>query len=111
MSGRLDRWPAVHRLDAAKAFRLAVEKATAGQRVHAIAEEGIAAREIATVIGKRLNVPVVSKPLEHFGWIGPFFSLDAPTSSEKTRALLNWNPTENGLLTDLESAAYEALFR
>jgi nucleoside-diphosphate-sugar epimerase len=101
-----NRWPAVHRLDAAKVFRLAMERAHPGQRVHAIAEQGITALEIATVIGKRLGVPVASRPVEHFGWLGPFFAVDAPTSSEKTRALLGWSPVEKGLLEDLDSAAY-----
>jgi nucleoside-diphosphate-sugar epimerase len=101
-----NRWPAVHRLDAARAFRLALEKAPAGGRVHAIAEEGIPAKEIAAAIGRRLGVPVTAKPVEHFGWIGPFFALDAPTSSERTRRLLGWRPVEKGLLADLDSAAY-----
>lgn len=101
-----NRWPAVHRLDAARAFRLALEKAPAGQRVHAIAEEGIPTREIAATIGKRLGVPVQPRPVEHFGWLGPFFGLDLPTSSEKTRELLGWQPVEKGLLADLDSAAY-----
>jgi nucleoside-diphosphate-sugar epimerase len=101
-----NRWPAVHRLDAAQAFRLALEKAPAGARVHAIAEEGIPTKEIAAVIGTRLGVPVMTKPAEHFGWIGAFFAWDVPTSSEKTRQLLGWHPAEKGLLADLDSAAY-----
>ncbi len=101
-----NRWPAVHRLDAARAFRLALEKAPAGGRVHAIAEEGIPAKEIAAAIGRRLGVPVTTKPVEHFGWIGPFFALDVPTSSDRTRELLGWRPVEKGLLADLDSGAY-----
>jgi nucleoside-diphosphate-sugar epimerase len=101
-----NRWPAVHRLDAAQAFRLAVEKAAAGSRVHAIAEEGIPTKEIAAVIARRLEVPLQSRPVEHFGWIGPFFSLDAPTSSERTRTLLGWRPTQPGLLADLDRPPY-----
>jgi nucleoside-diphosphate-sugar epimerase len=101
-----NRWPAVHRLDAAQAFRLAVEKAAAGSRVHAVAEEGIATREIAAVIGKRLDLPVESRPVEHFGWLGSFYSRDVPTSSEKTRALLGWSPSRPGLLADLDEAHY-----
>jgi nucleoside-diphosphate-sugar epimerase len=101
-----NRWPAVHRFDAAQAFRLAVEKAPAGARVHAIAEEGIPTKEIAAVIGKRLNVAVAAKPIEHFGWIGNFFAFDLPTSSEKTRKLLGWQPVQRGLLADLDSPAY-----
>lgn len=101
-----NRWPAVHRLDAARAFRLAVEKAPAGTRVHAVAEVGVPTREIAAVIGKRLGLPVKAMPVEHFGWIGPMFARDAPTASEATQKLLGWQPTEQGLLADLESAAY-----
>jgi nucleoside-diphosphate-sugar epimerase len=100
------RWAAVHRLDAARAFRLALEKAAAGTRVHAVAEEGIATQEIAAVIGRRLGLPVASRPVEHFGWLGPFFAMDLPTSSQQTRALLGWRPVEAGLLADLDSAAY-----
>jgi nucleoside-diphosphate-sugar epimerase len=101
-----NRWPAVHRLDAARAFRLAVEKAPAGTRLHAMAEEGIPTREIAAVIGRRLKVSVESKPVEHFGWLGPFFSFDVPASSERTRKSLGWQPVEKGLLADLDSDAY-----
>jgi nucleoside-diphosphate-sugar epimerase len=101
-----NRWPAVHRLDAAEAFRLAVEKAPAGTRVHAIAEAGIPTKEIAAVIGKRLALPVAMRPVEHFGWLGPFFAFDVPTSSEATRKLLGWEPVRPGLLADLDSAAY-----
>ena len=96
----LNRWPAVHRLDAAPFFRLALEKATAGTRFHGVAEEGIAFREIAGVIGRRLNVPVVSKPAEeaadHFGWFAAFAGLDCPASSERTRELLGWQPKQPG---------------
>jgi nucleoside-diphosphate-sugar epimerase len=101
-----NRWPAVHRLDAAQAFRLALEKAPAGGRVHAIAEEGIPAKDIATAIGRRLDVPVLAKPVEHFGWLGPFFAMDVPTSSEKTRRLLDWRPVQKGLLADLDGVVY-----
>jgi nucleoside-diphosphate-sugar epimerase len=101
-----NRWPAVHRLDAAKAFRLAIERAPTGTCVHAIAEEGIAAKEIAAAIGRRLGVPVEPRPVEHFGWIGPFFAVDAPTSSAQTRTRLGWTPVEPGLLADLDSPAY-----
>lgn len=101
-----NRWPAVHRLDAAQAFRLAVEKAEAGSIVHAIAEEGIVTRDIAAVIGKRLGVPVEARPVEHFGWLGPFFSRDVPTSSEQTRAKLGWKPAHAGLLEDLDHPRY-----
>ncbi len=100
------RWPAVHRFDAAQAFRLAVEKAEAGSRVHATAEEGIATRDIAAIIGKRLDVPVEARPVEHFGWLGPFFGRDVPTSSEQTRARLGWKPVQPGLLEDLDHPRY-----
>jgi nucleoside-diphosphate-sugar epimerase len=101
-----NRWPAVHRLDAAVAYRLAVEKAVAGSRVHAIAEEGLATRAIAAVIGKRLDLPVEPRPAEHFGWLGSFFARDVPTSSAQTRARLGWTPTQPGLLEDLDHPRY-----
>ncbi len=101
-----NRWPAVHRLDAAAAFRLAVEQAAAGSRVHAVAEEGIATRDIAAVIGKRLSLPVEPRPVEHFGWLGPFFARDVPLSSAKTRARLGWSPAHPGLLEDLDHPRY-----
>lgn len=99
-----NRWPAVHRFDAARAFVRAVEQAETGSRVHAMAEQGVATKDIATVIGKKLGVPVESRPVEHFGWLGNFVALDAPSSSEKTRATLKWEPKEIGLLADLEQS-------
>ncbi|NUR73176.1 MAG: SDR family oxidoreductase [Hamadaea sp.] len=100
-----NRWPAVHRLDAAKAVRLALDSADAGSVVHAVAEEGIATRDIAEAIGRGLDLPVVSiapeDAAEHFGWIGQFFGLDAPTSSALTRKRLGWTPVGPGLLADL----------
>jgi nucleoside-diphosphate-sugar epimerase len=105
-----NRWPAVHRLDAADLVRLALEKAPAGSRVHAVAEEGVPAREIAEVIGRQLDVPVVSvepeQAGEHFGWIGTFFAMDLPASSTLTRQLLGWTPTHPGLIEDLEAGHY-----
>ena len=105
-----NRWNAVHRLDAARLFRLALEKATAGAKYHAVAEEGIAFREIAEVIGRRLNIPVVSKSPEeaanHFGWIGAFAGLDCPASSKLTQERLDWRPAQPTLLTDLERGSY-----
>jgi nucleoside-diphosphate-sugar epimerase len=102
--------PGVHRLDIARLYRLALEKGSAGARYHGIADEGVPAREIAEVIGRRLNVPVVSKSHEemadHFGWIGQFFAMDGPASSAKTRGRLGWRPTEPGLLADLDSMHY-----
>lgn len=104
------RWPAVHRFDAAPVFRLALESAPAGSRLHAVAEEGIPVRDIATTIGKRLQVPVSSVPPEqatdHFGWLGAFFAIDGAASSERTRQLLGWQPTGIGLLADLDQGHY-----
>jgi nucleoside-diphosphate-sugar epimerase len=106
----LNRWPAVHRLDAASVYRLALEQNVAGARYHAIAEEGIPARDIAAVIGRRLNVPVVSKTPEqakdHFGWFAMFAGMDVPASSKRTQALLRWKPKQPGLLADIDRAAY-----
>src|SRR5277367_4364797 len=93
----LNRWPAVHRLDAAPLYRLALEKGSAGARYHAIAEEGVALREIAEAIGRGLKVPVVSKSpeeaAEHFGWLGLFVGMDCPASSVLTQERLGWRPT------------------
>jgi nucleoside-diphosphate-sugar epimerase len=106
----LNRWPAVHRLDAAGVYRLALEQNVAGARYHAIAEEGIPARDIAAVIGRRLNVPVVSKTSEqakdHFGWFAMFAGMDVPASSKRTQALLGWKPKHPGLLADIDRVAY-----
>jgi nucleoside-diphosphate-sugar epimerase len=105
-----NRWNAVHRLDAARLFRLALEKATAGAKYHAVAEEGIAFRDIAEVIGRRLNIPVVSKSPEeaadHFGWFTAFAGLDCPASSKLTQERLGWRPVQPTLLTDLERGSY-----
>lgn len=106
----LNRWPGVHRLDAARLYRLALENGSAGGHYHGIADEGVPAREIAEVIGRRLNVPVVSKSREemagHFGWIGQFFAMDGPASSAWTRKRLSWEPKQPGLLADLDSGHY-----
>lgn len=105
-----NRWPAVHRLDAAHLVRLALEKAPAGSRVHAVGEEGIPTREIAEVIGQKLGIPAVSiapeDAAEHFGWIGAFFGLDMPTSSAITQERLDWKPTHPGLLEDIAAGYY-----
>jgi len=105
-----NRWPAVHRLDAAHLFRLALEKGAAGARYHGVGEEGIPFRDIAGVIARRLNLPVVSKTpeeaAEHFGWFSHFAALDSPASSEKTQNELGWHPTHVGLIADLERGSY-----
>lgn len=106
-----NRWPAVHRLDAARLYRLALEKGgNAGDRFHAVAEQGVAFKTIAEVIGKQLDVPVVARSREeaaaHFGWLAPFAAMDAPTSSDHTRSRLAWEPTGPGLVGDLNEAGY-----
>lgn len=106
----LNRWTAVHRLDAAHLFRLALEKGSAGARYHGVAEDGIAFRDIAEVIGRRLNLPVVAKSPEeaanHFGWFAAFAGLDCPASSKLTRELLGWEPKQPGLIADLDRPSY-----
>ena len=106
----LNRWPAVHRLDAAHLYRLALEQGSAGARYHGTAEEGVPFREIAEVIGRRLNLPVVSKSPEeaadHFGWFTRFAAIDCPSSSAKTRELLGWQPRQPGLIMDLDRPRY-----
>ncbi|GAA2470382.1 SDR family oxidoreductase [Winogradskya humida] len=97
------RWPAVHALDAAVLFRLALENAPAGTAWHAVADEGDAVRDIAAVIGRRLGLPVEPVPTENFGPLGPIFAADQPSSSEYTRKTLGWEPTHPSLLEDLEN--------
>ncbi|MEU1284473.1 SDR family oxidoreductase [Kitasatospora sp. NPDC005856] len=97
------RWPAVHALDAAVLFRLALERAQAGTAWHAVADEGDAVRDIAAVIGRRLGVPVESVPEETYGPLGPIFKADQPASSTRTRQALGWEPRHPGLLADLEN--------
>ncbi|MDO9396320.1 MAG: SDR family oxidoreductase [Herbiconiux sp.] len=96
------RWPAVHALDAAVLFRLALEGAPAGSAWHAVADEGDTVLDIVTVIGRRLGLPVAARPVEEFGPIGPVFTTDQPASSARTRAELGWEPTHPALLDDLE---------
>ncbi|HEV2326781.1 MAG TPA: SDR family oxidoreductase [Terracidiphilus sp.] len=106
----LNRWPAAHVTDVARLYRLALEKGTAGARYHAVAEEGVPLKDIATAIGRGLNVPAISispaQAQEHFGFLGFFAGRDAQTSSEQTRAKLGWNPTGPDLLTDLGNMRY-----
>jgi len=105
-----NRWPAVHRLDAAHLFRLALETAPAGSRLHGVGDEGVPVREIAGVIGRRLNVPVVAlsaeEASEHFGWLGQLFSIDCPASSTLTQQRLGWHPVQPTLLADLDQDYY-----
>ncbi|MFE1849412.1 SDR family oxidoreductase [Streptomyces sp. NPDC002387] len=96
------RWPAVHALDAAVLFRLALESAPAGTAWHAVADEGDAVRDIATVVGRRLGLPLEAVPEETFGPFGPIFAMDQPASSTHTRNVLGWQPTHPSLLEDLE---------
>ncbi|WP_134766492.1 SDR family oxidoreductase [Nocardioides sp. 1609] len=97
------RWPAVHALDAAALFRLALESAPAGTAWHAVDDEGDAVRDIAEVIGRRLGLPVEPVPQESFGPLGPIFATDQPSTSAHTRAELGWTPTHPKLLADLEN--------
>ncbi|MDQ2812858.1 MAG: SDR family oxidoreductase [Actinomycetota bacterium] len=97
------RWPAVHALDAAVLFRLALDSAPAGTSWHAVADEGDAVRDIAAVIGRRLGLPVEAVPEENFGPFGPIFAMDQPASSARTRDALGWHPTHPSLLEDLEN--------
>ncbi len=106
----LNRWPGVHRLDAAVVYRLGLEKGAAGTRYHAVADEGVPLREIAAVIGRRLNVPVVNKTPEeankHFGWFAHFVAADIPGSSQWTRERLGWQPKQPGLISDIDRPRY-----
>jgi len=108
----LNRWPAVHRLDSATLYRLALEQGSAGARYHGIGDEGVAFGEIAQIIGKHLNVPVVSKTTEeaagHFGWFAGFAAVDCPASSTRTREQLGWHPGHTALIPDLEAGHYFA---
>jgi nucleoside-diphosphate-sugar epimerase len=105
-----NRWPAAHRLDAAQLFRLALETAPAGSALHGIAEEGVPIRDIAEVIGRHLDLPVVAiapeDAGEHFGWLAGFLAADSPASSALTRKLMGWQPTHPGLIDDLDQGHY-----
>jgi nucleoside-diphosphate-sugar epimerase len=104
------RWNAVHRLDAARLFRLALEKAPAGSTLHAVGEEGVPIRDVAEVIGRHLDLPLAAiDPADadgHFGWLGALLALDSPASSALTRELLGWQPTHPGLIDDLDEGHY-----
>jgi len=106
----LNRWPALHRLDAAHLYRLVLEKGSAGARYHGVADEGVPFRDIAQVIGRRLNVPLVSKSPEeaegHFGFLGFFVSFDCPASSAQTQERLGWRPTRPSLIQDIDQPHY-----
>ncbi|GGV25135.1 oxidoreductase [Kitasatospora herbaricolor] len=107
-----NRWPAVHRSDAARLFRLALEGAPAGSILHAVAEEGVPVRTLAEVIGHHLGLPVAPVAPEdaagHFGWLAGFLGADAPASAAHTRELLGWRPTGPGLVEDLDQGHYFA---
>ena len=108
----LNRWPAAHRLDTARLYKLALEKGTAGACYHAVAEEGVPLREIAEAIGRGLKVPVVSlspeEAAQHFGWLSMFVGHDIPASSKLTQERLGWRPTGPSLISDLDRMDYSA---
>lgn len=102
------RWPAVHVLDAARLFRLALEGAPAGSVFHGVGDEGVATREIADVIGRHLGLPVASLPAEHFGFLGMVLAADQPARSSVAAELLGWHATHPGLIEDMEAGHYFA---
>ena len=106
----LNRWPAVHRLDAARLYRLALEKGVEDGPYHAVDDEGVPFKKIAEVIGRRLGVPVVSKTpeeaSEHFGWFARFAGMDVPSSSARTRSALGWRPEHAELIADIDQPGY-----
>jgi nucleoside-diphosphate-sugar epimerase len=110
IEGGANRWPAVHRIDAASLFRLALEQAPAGSVLHAIDDEGVPVKDIAEVIGRHLDVPLVDIAYEdagaHFGWLAPMLAIDGPASSARTRELMGWHPTQPGLIEDLDKGHY-----
>jgi nucleoside-diphosphate-sugar epimerase len=108
----LNRWPAVHRLDAAHLYRLALESGSKGARYHGVADQSVPFQGIARVIGQRLNVPVVSKSpqeaADHFGWMSRFAGVDCPASSAQTQEQLGWRPTQASLIPDIDRPNYFA---
>jgi nucleoside-diphosphate-sugar epimerase len=102
------RWPAVHRLDAARLFRLVLEQAAPGTVAHAVADDGDTMRSIAEIIGRQLNLPTEAVPAENFGFLGNVFGVDQPSSSAVTRERFGWQPTHPSLLEDLEAGNYPA---
>ncbi len=100
------RWPAVHVLDAAHLFRLAVERAPAGSVLHAVGDEGVPVRDIASVIGRHLDLPVVPRTAEDFGFLGMVLAVDQPASNVRTRELLEWQPVRPGLIADVDQGHY-----
>jgi nucleoside-diphosphate-sugar epimerase len=101
-----NRWPAVDTRDAARAYRLALESAPGGTRIHAIGDEGVPFKEIAAAIGRHLDLPVQSAAPEHFRFLERFVVLDGPASSELTRKILDWEPTYPGLIADIDEGHY-----
>jgi nucleoside-diphosphate-sugar epimerase len=101
-----NRWPAVHVLDAAHLFRLALERAPAGSKLHAVGDEGVPIRDIAEVIGRHLNVPAASVPAADLGFLGLVLSVDQPASATLTRKLLGWRPVQPGLIDDMDKGHY-----
>jgi len=105
-----NRWPALHTLDAARLYRLALESAPAGTRLHGVADEGVAFRDIAESVGRHLNLPTKSitaeEAPEHFGFLAPLSVLDDATSSERTQKILDWHPVQKDLLADLDEGHY-----
>ena len=104
-----NRWPAVHRIDAARVFCLALEDAPAGSTLHAVADEGVPIRDVAGVIGRHLALPVVAiapDDAQHFSWLAGFIGADSPANNALTRELLGWQPTQIGLIDDLDAGHY-----